>query len=87
MPDIGLLELILIGAIAFLVLGPEKMPELFSQVSKTVKTGRAWISNVRQQIEQETDVLKQPVDDVKDALSGGLSTMSDKTEKSEKDRS
>ena len=67
MPDIGFLELLLIGAIAFLILGPERMPELFGQVGRVVKKGRGWINDIRRQIDEETQ-LSNTVADAKDAL-------------------
>jgi len=81
MPDIGLLELILIGIVAFLVLGPERMPDLLSQVGSTIRHARNWISEMKQQLHQESEELRKEVDgakgDVNDALSGGISTMPD----------
>jgi len=71
MPDIGLLELLLVGVIAFLVLGPERMPELFSQVGRVVRKGRGWIADVKRQIDEETAPLSTPVTEIKDALSEG----------------
>ena len=72
MPDIGFLELIVIGVIAFLVLGPERMPELFGQVGRVVRKGRGWIDDIRKQIDVETAPLKNPLHDVEDALKGGI---------------
>jgi len=72
MPDIGFLELILVGVIAFMVLGPERMPELFAQVGRVVRKGRGWIQDVRQQIDAETAVLKDPLHDVEDSVKGGI---------------
>jgi len=72
MPDIGFLELILVGVIAFLLLGPERMPELFAQVGRVVRKGRGWIQDVRQQIDAETAVLKEPLHDVEDSVKGGI---------------
>jgi len=72
MPDIGFLELILVGVIAFLVLGPERMPELFGQVGRLVRKGRGWIQDVRQQIDAETALLKNPLHDVEDTVKGGI---------------
>jgi len=72
MPDIGFLELLLVGAIAFLVLGPERMPELFAQVGRVVRKGRGWIADVRRQIDEETAPLKKPLHDVENAVSGGI---------------
>lgn len=79
MPDIGLLELILIGIIAFLVLGPERMPEFISQIGRTIRNARLWVGEMRNQLEQETRDLREGVDEVKDAVSGGISTMPDET--------
>lgn len=81
MPDIGLLELILIGIVAFLVLGPERMPDLLSQIGNTVRHARSWFQDVKQQIRAETDLIRREVDEAKgevdDAVSGGISTMPD----------
>ncbi|MDQ6974596.1 MAG: Sec-independent protein translocase protein TatB [Mariprofundaceae bacterium] len=75
MPDIGFLELLVIGAIAFLILGPERTPEFFAQIGRMVRQGRAWVSDVKQQIEQETQALKEPLKETKDALDEGISSM------------
>ncbi len=79
MPDIGFFELLLVGAVAFLILGPERTPEFFAQIGRMVRQGRAWISTVKQQIDAETQVMKEPVQEVRDALSDqlddGLSSM------------
>jgi sec-independent protein translocase protein TatB len=72
MPDIGFLELLLVGAIAFLMLGPERMPELFAQVGRVVRKGRGWIADVRRQFDEETAALKNPLHEVEDAVSGGI---------------
>jgi len=71
-PDIGFLELLLVGAIAFLVLGPERMPELFAQVGRVVRKGRGWIADVRRQFDEETAPLKKPLHEVENAVSGGI---------------
>jgi len=75
MPDIGFFELLVIGAIAFLILGPERTPEFFAQIGRTVRKGRAWIATVKQQIDVETQVLKEPVQEVRDSIDDGLSSM------------
>lgn len=77
MPDIGLLELILIGVVAFLVLGPERMPDLFSQVGDAIRHVRKWMGEIRHQLHQETEGLRGEVSEVRDALSEGISTMPD----------
>jgi len=70
MPDIGFLELILVGIIAFLVLGPDRMPELFAQVGRVVRKGRGWIADVRRQIDEETAPLKSSLHDVESSVGG-----------------
>ncbi len=72
MPDIGFFELLLVGAVAFLILGPERTPEFFAQIGRMVRQGRSWISTVKQQIDAETQVIKEPMQEVKDALSEQL---------------
>jgi len=67
MPDIGFLELLLVGIIAFLVLGPDRMPELFGQVGRVVKKGRVWIADVRRKIDEETQ-LESALSEAKDSL-------------------
>jgi len=70
MPDIGFLELSLVGIVAFLVLGPDRMPELFAQIGRVVRKGRGWIADVRRQIDDETAPLKNSLHDVEDSVGG-----------------
>jgi len=77
MPDIGLLELVLIGAVAFLVLGPERLPEFFAQIGRMVRRARGWAGDMKRQISAETESLQEPMKEVRDALDGGLSTVPD----------
>jgi|UPI00037DADDF sec-independent protein translocase protein TatB len=70
MPDIGFLELLLVGIVAFLVLGPDRMPELFAQIGRVVRKGRGWIADVRRQIDEETAPLKNSLHDVEDSVGG-----------------
>ncbi len=61
MPDIGMFELILIGVVAFVVLGPERLPDFFRQISGFVRQARGWIDEVRSQWAEEVDQLSAPV--------------------------
>jgi len=76
MPDIGFLELLLIGAIAFLILGPERTPEFFAQIGRVMRKGREWLSSVKQQIDLETQDLKEPVKTALNNLNDDLNTTS-----------
>ncbi len=65
MPDIGMIELILIGLIGFLVLGPERLPEFLGQIARVVRQGRSWVNSLKKQLEYEKHTLMQPVEDIK----------------------
>jgi len=59
MPDIGVFELILIGIVLFVVVGPERMPEFLGQIGRWVRHGRGWMSHLGSEISRETsDVIK-----------------------------
>ncbi len=84
MPDIGFLELLLVGVIAFLVLGPKRMPELFSQVGRVVRKGRDWINDVKSQVDSEVAPLSTHVSDIKDTLNDSdISRINDEIMKKE----
>ena len=77
MPDIGFLELLVIGVIALLILGPERTPEFFAQIARLIRQGRTWMSSIKQQIDLETQALKEPVQSARDAIDEGISSISD----------
>ncbi|RMG91372.1 MAG: twin-arginine translocase subunit TatB [Zetaproteobacteria bacterium] len=62
MPDIGLLELVLIAIVAFLVLGPERMPEFFAQIGRFMRRARRWGEEIKRQLDQETNQLREPIE-------------------------
>lgn len=68
MPDIGLIELILIGIVAFMVLGPERLPEFFSQIAGFVRQGRDWIDSLKKQMDEEKGRLTSPLNELKSDL-------------------
>jgi sec-independent protein translocase protein TatB len=68
MPDIGLFELILIGAIAFLILGPERLPDFFAQIGRVVRQGRMWVTSIKQQLDEETREVRASGEEVRDAF-------------------
>jgi sec-independent protein translocase protein TatB len=51
--DSGFLEMLVIGVIALLVVGPERLPGLASKVGKFVGKMKAFIANTREDIEKE----------------------------------
>ena len=51
--EVGFTEIILILGIALLVLGPEKLPKLASQVGRWAGRARAMARQLRQQLDDE----------------------------------
>ena len=51
--DAGFLEMLLIGVIALLVIGPERLPGIAAKVGKMVGKARAFVANTRSDIERE----------------------------------
>jgi len=68
MPDIGLIELLLIAVVGFLVIGPDKLPEFMGQIASIVRQGRAWMTSLRMQLEQEKQSIIAPVKEIKEGL-------------------
>ncbi|OIQ47236.1 MAG: twin arginine-targeting protein translocase TatB [Gammaproteobacteria bacterium MedPE] len=56
--DIGLWELILIGIIGLVVLGPERLPTAVRTVSGWIRTMRRLAQNVKNELEQELEIEK-----------------------------
>jgi Tat protein translocase TatB subunit len=59
--EVGFTEIILILGIALLVLGPEKLPKLASQVGRWAGRARAMARQLRAQLDEEVTVM--PKDD------------------------
>ena len=72
MPDIGLIELLVIGLLLFLVVGPERMPEALKQVTHVVRTVRGWMGNVMTALTEQTETLKTPLEQSKAAVQQDL---------------
>ena len=51
--DAGFLEMLLIGVIALLVIGPERLPGIAAKVGKMVGKARAFVASTRSDIERE----------------------------------
>jgi len=76
MPDIGLFELLLIGLLLFLVVGPERMPEFFGQIARWVRSGRGWINQFRSELSRETAAITEPLKDAQEKVEQGLDSIS-----------
>ncbi|PIE00252.1 MAG: twin-arginine translocase subunit TatB [Thiothrix nivea] len=51
--DAGFLEMLLVGVIALLVIGPERLPGIAAKVGRFVGKTRAFVANTRSDIERE----------------------------------
>lgn len=51
--DVGFMELVLIGVVALLVIGPERLPKVARTAGLWLGKGRRFISSVKSDIEQE----------------------------------
>lgn len=65
--EVGFTEIILILGIALLVLGPEKLPKLASQVGRWAGRARSMARQLRQQLDDEVtiDSLTKPAPPVR----------------------
>jgi len=65
--DVGFFELILIGVVALLVIGPERLPGMARTAGLWVGRARRFVGTVKQDIEQElkADELKRILDEQK----------------------
>jgi len=51
--DSGFLELLVVGIIALLVVGPERLPEVAAKTGKFIGKMKAFVANTREDIEKE----------------------------------
>lgn len=77
--DIGFSEMMVIGVVALIVLGPEKLPRVARTVGALLGRMQRYVSDVKADINREMDLadLKKVQNDVKDAASSFESTMRD----------
>ena len=68
--DIGFWELMIIGLVALLVVGPERLPKLAYTAGKWLGKGRSMLSAVKSEIDKEmkSEELKQILEKQKQQL-------------------
>jgi sec-independent protein translocase protein TatB len=57
--DIGFWELAVIGVVALLVIGPERLPGLIRETSKWLRRARSVASSLREDFEREIDKAEE----------------------------
>jgi len=67
--DVGFLELLVVGVVALLVIGPERLPKLARTAGMWLGRGRRFVSSVKADIEHElkTEELNRILDQQKTA--------------------
>jgi sec-independent protein translocase protein TatB len=65
--DIGFWELMIIGLVALVVVGPERLPSLAYTIGKWLGKGRAMVGSIKAEIDREMqlDELKRIVEEQK----------------------
>ena len=58
--DVGFWELVLIFGVGLMILGPERMPRVASQLGRWVGRARRTASTLRRQLEQEIAIADSP---------------------------
>jgi sec-independent protein translocase protein TatB len=79
--DVGFSELVLVGLVALLVFGPERLPKVAREVGAWVRKARALASSVKQEIDHELELqeLKQSLLEQKNKVQTALSEQIDVT--------
>ncbi len=80
--DIGFWELMIIGLVALLVVGPERLPKLAYTAGKWLGKGRAMIGSIKTEIDREmkADELKRIVEEQKKIMEDPLESVITDTE-------
>jgi len=80
--DVGFFELLLIGVVALLVIGPERLPKVARTAGMWFGRARRFVGSVKQDIEEEirADELKKMLDDNK--INNPLKDVVDDTKRS-----
>lgn len=77
MPDIGIFELIVVGLAMFVILGPERVPEFFTQIARVIRKARAWMNATKAQINEEAQRVRDPIVQAKETVRGELEKAAD----------
>ena len=69
--DSGFLEMLIVGIIALIVVGPERLPGVASKAGKMVGKMKAFIANTKEDIEKEirADEMRSMLDKQKEEIS------------------
>ena len=62
--DVGFSEMLMVGLVALLVFGPERLPKVAKEAALWIKKARSMVSSVKQEIDRELQLqeLKDSMD-------------------------
>jgi sec-independent protein translocase protein TatB len=83
--DLGFAEMLVIGIVALLVIGPERLPSVAKTVGTYVGRIRRFVNNVRSDVEREfrTDELQRMLQQQQDELQSLKDTINENREQSD----
>ena len=68
MPEIGFSELLVIALVLVVVVGPERLPEVFAQAARAWREVRRWILELRRAWREEVQTLAEPISETRKEL-------------------
>ena len=91
--DIGFIELVLIGVVGLIVIGPERLPGVASTLGRWVGRTRQFITNVKRDIDREVrqEEIRQALDrnadldEIKSIINDTRFTIEDEVSEADKD--
>lgn len=80
---IGMPEMLLILAIALIVIGPKKLPDLAKSLGKALREFKQATSELKESIDLDSDLkqVRESFDDIRGDVQGSAGSDSEKTEK------
>jgi Tat protein translocase TatB subunit len=78
---LGFWELAVIFLVAFLVLGPKKLPELAKSIGKGLRDLRRASADLRSSVEEPLDELRKPLQELRDDLTDTVYTIREQVER------
>ncbi len=72
MPEIGFSELLVIALVLVVVVGPERLPEVFAQAARAWREVRRWILELRRAWREEVETLAEPIAETRKELEEGI---------------
>jgi sec-independent protein translocase protein TatB len=85
--EVGFWEMVLVGLVALLVFGPERLPRVAREAALWIKKARSMVSSVKEDIHRELELqdLKQSLLEQKRLMDGSLIHRNDNATRKEEE--